>query len=169
MSGFWCEAQTVQTGNSLLYRQYLDVGRLPARHWWDVEGNPSMSRDTRDGAPKHHGWWHGDRGQVGAFLHGYESLWLPASLLVLDAFALAIIADGEGPAYPGLSRPPVDLQVAHADARAIDLAAAGLLGGQLRSAASHQREVRSRRAFLRASWRWQRRVECGWVHAGSMR
>jgi FAD/FMN-containing dehydrogenase len=45
---------------------------------------------------------------------------------VLDAFALALIADGEGPAYPGMSRPPIDLQAAHADARAIDLAAAEL-------------------------------------------
>ena len=154
--------------------QPLSTFAAPARHWWDAEGNPAMSRDTRDGAPKHHGWWQGDQSQVGAFLHGYESLWLPASLLekgeqrrfvqalfaasrhkqvelhmnkglagaataaraavqrtatnpaVLDAFALAIIADGEGPAYPGLTRPPVDLQVAHADARAIDLAAAEL-------------------------------------------
>jgi FAD/FMN-containing dehydrogenase len=154
--------------------QPVSMFAAPARHWWDVEGNPAMSRDTRDGAPKHHGWWHGDQGQVGAFLHGYESLWLPASLLekkvrprfvqalfaasrykevqlhvnkglaggvpaaraasqqtatnpaVLDAFALAIIADGEGPAYPGLSRPAMDLPAAHADARAIDLATAEL-------------------------------------------
>jgi len=147
---------------------------VPARSMWEVEGNPAMSRDTRDGAPKHHGWWQGDQGQVGAFLHGYESLWLPASLLekdaqrrlvkalfaasrfrqlelhmnkglagatpqarvaaqqtatnpaVLDAFALAIIAGGEGPAYPGLPRPAIDLQAAHAAARAIDLATAEL-------------------------------------------
>ena len=54
------------------------------RSWWEVEGNPSMIRDTREGAPKDHGWWQGDQGQVGAFLHGFESIWLPASLLRED-------------------------------------------------------------------------------------
>ena len=54
---------------------------VKAQHWWDVDGNPSMIRDTRPGAPKYHGWWNGDQDQVGAFLHGYESLWLPAKLL----------------------------------------------------------------------------------------
>jgi FAD/FMN-containing dehydrogenase len=29
----------------------------------------------------YHGWWKGDQDQVGAFLYGYDSLWLPASLL----------------------------------------------------------------------------------------
>jgi len=45
---------------------------------------------------------------------------------VLEAFALVIIADGEGPAYPGLTRPTMDLAAAHEDARAIDRAAAEL-------------------------------------------
>jgi FAD/FMN-containing dehydrogenase len=145
-----------------------------SRDWWDVEGNPAMKRDTRDAAPTDHGWWQGDQGQVGAFLHGYDSLWLPASLLqegeqkrladalfaasrhkqvqlhfnkglagaprealeatrltatnpaVLDAFALAIMADGEGPAYPGLAGVSMDLAAARKDAHAIDLAAAEL-------------------------------------------
>jgi len=63
-----------------------------------------MTRDTRDGAPKHRGWWKGDQGEVGAFLHGYDSLWLPASLLqanrrkqLVDAlFALFIVHHGVG-------------------------------------------------------------------------
>lgn len=59
----------------------LRSGAWPARDWWDVENNPSMLRDTRENVPKAHGWWRGDQGQVGAFIHGYESLWLPASLL----------------------------------------------------------------------------------------
>ncbi|HTW35101.1 MAG TPA: FAD-binding oxidoreductase [Rhizomicrobium sp.] len=54
---------------------------IPARLWWDVERNPSMIRDPRPGVPKYHGWWKGDQEQVGMFLHGYESLWLPAKLL----------------------------------------------------------------------------------------
>jgi FAD/FMN-containing dehydrogenase len=146
-----------------------------SRSWWELGKNPALIRDTREGAPEGRGWWRGDQGQVGAFLHGYESLWLPASLLqdaqqsrladalfaasrrkavelhinkglagappaalaaardtatnpaVLDAFALAIIADGEGPAYPGFARPPMDLTSAHKDARDIDAAAAELL------------------------------------------
>jgi len=59
----------------------LGAGAGEARHWWDVKGNRSMISDTREGAPKHHGWWTGDQDQVGAFIHGYDSLWLPASLL----------------------------------------------------------------------------------------
>jgi hypothetical protein len=59
----------------------LGSGAWDSRGWWKVEGNPSMIQDMRDGAPKIHGWWQGDRGQVGAFLHGFDSLWLPASLL----------------------------------------------------------------------------------------
>jgi FAD/FMN-containing dehydrogenase len=59
----------------------LSAGAREARQWWNIEGNNSMILDTRAGALKHHGWWKGDQDQVGAFIHGYESLWLPASLL----------------------------------------------------------------------------------------
>ena len=55
-----------------------------ARHRWDTESNKSMTLDSRVGAPKHHGWWKDDQGQVGAFLNGYDSLWLPARLLHED-------------------------------------------------------------------------------------
>ena len=106
------------------------------------------------------------------FLHAYDSLWLPASLLaqsqrgrlagalftgsryqqirlhfnkglagappeaiaaaldtatnpgVTDAFVLVIVADGEGPAYPGMARKPMDVEAAHRDARAIAAATA---------------------------------------------
>jgi FAD/FMN-containing dehydrogenase len=43
-----------------------------------------MISDPRPGAPATHAWWSGDQGQVGAFLHGYESLWLPEMLLRPD-------------------------------------------------------------------------------------
>ena len=43
-----------------------------------------MIGDSRPGAPAIHGYWSGDQGQVGAFLHGYDSLWLQASLLEKD-------------------------------------------------------------------------------------
>ena len=150
------------------------VRAVDARRWWVVEGNPSMTPDRRPDAPSWHGWWNGDQDQVSAFLHGFESLWLPASLLqparrpqladalfrasrfkrvqlhfnkgiagapaeavkasldtatnraVCQAFALAIIADGEGPAYPGMKRSPMDLDAARTDARRIDQANAEL-------------------------------------------
>jgi FAD/FMN-containing dehydrogenase len=44
----------------------------------------------------------------------------------IEAFALAIIADGQGPAYPGLPRAPFDPVAARKDAREIDLATAEL-------------------------------------------
>jgi FAD/FMN-containing dehydrogenase len=62
----------------------LRAGAAAARGWWDVEGNPAMIPDTREDAPKNRGWWQGDEAQVGAFVHGFDSLWLPASLLQGD-------------------------------------------------------------------------------------
>jgi FAD/FMN-containing dehydrogenase len=143
-----------------------------ARAAWSVAGNGAFERDLRPGAPAHHGWSKGDQGEVGAFLHGYDSVWLPASLLrtpgvlaegmfaasrfqmvrlfcnkglagaapeviagaldtatnpqVAGAFALAIIADGQGPAYPGQPGAKVDLAAARLNARAIDAATAAL-------------------------------------------
>jgi FAD/FMN-containing dehydrogenase len=114
-------------------------------HW-----QPVFNLDRRPQAGPNNVWWKGDGGQVGWFIWGFESLWLPASLLeensqerladalfassrhtgvelhfnkglagappdaiaaardtamnpaVLTAFALAIAADAQGPAYPGI-------------------------------------------------------------------
>jgi FAD/FMN-containing dehydrogenase len=57
-----------------------------AREWWDMEarrrrGSTSVIFDDRPGAPVNHAWWSGDQEQVGVFLHGYDSAWLPATLL----------------------------------------------------------------------------------------
>jgi FAD/FMN-containing dehydrogenase len=150
-----------------------------ARGWWDVvarkrRGSEAMISDPRPGARAIHGWWSGDQDQAGAFIHGYESLWLPAVLLrqdqqqrlantlfaasrhkrvemhfnkgiagapaaavaatkdtatnpvVVDAFVLVIIADGERPSYPGLARPAMDTDAARRNAHEIDLATAAL-------------------------------------------
>lgn len=148
----------------------LGTGVKDSRDYWAVSNNPSMTADTRIGAPPYHGWWKGDQAQVGAYLHGYDSLWLPAALLepgdalaealfqasrfkdvslhfnkglaggpaaavaavhdtatnpaVADAFALAIIADGEAPAYPDQRVP--DLDAARKDAELIAKSAAVL-------------------------------------------
>src|SRR5271167_3606957 len=148
------------------------VGSMPARYWWDAEWreqhhHPVFVADSRPGARPGDVWWTGDAGQVGQFLYGFESLWLPASLLdddsqdrlvnalfassrhwevelhfnkglvgappdavaaardtatnpaVLDAFALAIIASGEGHAYPGLRGHEPDLTAARKEAAAV--------------------------------------------------
>lgn len=145
---------------------------VPARRFWDADfwdkAAPGiMARDGREGTPAHHVMWDGDRGQVGWYIHGYESTWLPAALLeegaqarlvdslcaaarewwvelhfnkglagappealaatratathpgVLDAFALAIIAGGGGPAYPGMPGAKVDEQEARRRANKI--------------------------------------------------
>jgi FAD/FMN-containing dehydrogenase len=152
----------------------LGAGSGHARAWWDAvarkkRGSDAMLSDERSGAPAFHAWWSGDKEQVSAYLHGYESLWLPAALLaeeaklagalvaasrrwevelhfnkglagapaaaiaaardtatnpaVLDAFALAIIANGGAPPLPGQ---PFDAAVAHRNARAVDDATATL-------------------------------------------
>jgi len=59
---------------------------VPAQRWWDVEfmnqgGRHTFTVDPRPGASPTNAWWTGDGGQAGQVLYGYESLWLPASLL----------------------------------------------------------------------------------------
>ena len=148
------------------------VVAIEARNWWNAEfwkkASPSTVRpDDRAGVPAWHTWWSGDSDQVGLFWHGYESVWLPASLLhadqqarlvdalintsshwsvqlhfnkglagapadaleaardtamnpaVLSAFALAIIAGGGSPAYPGVAGHEPDLSAARDRAREI--------------------------------------------------
>ncbi|MGH8219813.1 MAG: FAD-binding oxidoreductase [Steroidobacteraceae bacterium] len=51
-----------------------------ARKQWDPSGH-GFKHDPRDGAPKHHVWNQSNEGECGAYFYGYDSLWLPASLL----------------------------------------------------------------------------------------
>ena len=166
----WVQAQA----HDLTVTEELGVGAMAAREWWSRRGTHRMIADPRAGVPDYRAWWRGDQDQVGAFLHAYDSLWLPASLLeraqqprlvealfagsrhkevglhfnkglagapadvraaalatatnpvVANAFALAIIADGEGAAFPGMPDAAIDLDAAHRDARAIDAATAEL-------------------------------------------
>jgi FAD/FMN-containing dehydrogenase len=158
----------------------VTIGSIPARHWWDAQWwkahwpeigfpnpngsfliglldyglahlmQPVLNFDNRAGVGPNNAWWKGDGGQVGWFIWGFESLWMPAALLendsqqrladtmfsasrhsgfelhfnkglagappdaingakdtatnpaMLSAFALAIAADAQGPAYPGI-------------------------------------------------------------------
>ena len=136
----------------------------PARNLWDpaflkthVPG--AVLSDDRPGAPADNIFWSGNLAEVGHFLSGFQSLWLPASLLqperraflveallaagrhwsvelhfqkglaggseaavsatrdtatnpdVLEAFALAIVAGEDPPAFPGLPSHEPDLNV----------------------------------------------------------
>ena len=59
---------------------------LPARHFWDADffrqhAPQFIVEDKRQGAPRKLFLWAGDQGQVGWFLHGFRSAWLPAALL----------------------------------------------------------------------------------------
>ena len=59
---------------------------LPARRFWDaawLKANlPStVIADDRPGASPANLFWAGNLGEAGQYLHGYESAWLPASLL----------------------------------------------------------------------------------------
>lgn len=58
------------------------AGVMQARHWWSIGDNESLVPDPRPGAPAHHAWWKGDQGQANAFLHAYDSVWLPQGLLL---------------------------------------------------------------------------------------
>jgi FAD/FMN-containing dehydrogenase len=67
---------------------YSGVGPLifamPARGFWDAPAqkhNGAMKLDDRADAIPNRGWWTGDSGQVGAFWHAYDSIWMPESLL----------------------------------------------------------------------------------------
>jgi FAD/FMN-containing dehydrogenase len=63
-----------------------NIFAIPARNWWDAAYHKTHSpaaiiSDPRPGAPPGDFSWAGDHDQIGAFWHGYESLWLPTSLL----------------------------------------------------------------------------------------
>jgi FAD/FMN-containing dehydrogenase len=145
---------------------------LPARHFWDIdffkEHAPGfLVADDRADMPRHHAMWAGDQEQIGWFIHGYHSAWMPEELLrkdrqallvdaivaatrhwsvgfhfnkglagapaselaaardtatnpgVLAAFALAIIAGGDKPAFPGMPDATPDLADARDDAKSI--------------------------------------------------
>lgn len=57
------------------------IGAGPARRWWDLKSNQGLVRDTRAGATTQRGWWRADGDEASLFLYGYESQWLPATLL----------------------------------------------------------------------------------------
>ncbi len=158
-----------QSPHDFAWVEAPSIGSGLARHWWDAEyrkqhASDAMVSDPRPGAPSWHAWWSGDGEQVGVYWHGFESAWLPATLLekphrqrladalfaasthwevglhfnkglagapaaevaaardtatnpvVLGAFALAIIAAGGPPPFPGnpFHAPPPEVAQEHA-------------------------------------------------------
>ena len=74
------------SGGDWTLTQAPDVGNLPFRKWWDTarrraRTSDAMRYDERPGAPEIQAWWSGDSQQVSMLIHGYESIWLPESLL----------------------------------------------------------------------------------------
>ena len=73
---------------------------FPAQSLWDVDfmqkhASGVFAADPRPGAKPTDVWWAGDGPQCGQVLYGYESLWLPASLLEgksQDRLADALVA-----------------------------------------------------------------------------
>jgi len=62
------------------------VVALPAKFFWDPaflkQNAPQVvMSDDRPGAPADNVFWSSNLGEAGWFLHGYESTWMPASLL----------------------------------------------------------------------------------------
>ena len=167
--------------NQIEAAEPIDCWSTHARGYWDVagmhaSGSKAMRYDDRPDVQPNQAWWTGDQEQVGAFLHGYDSLWLPVSLLdlgnqarlvdalvegaraapiqlhfqkglagappqaldlardtatnpsVLNAFALAIVANGGLPMYPGVPWKGPDPSVPKSDADAVSKAMSPLYG-----------------------------------------
>ena len=109
-------------------REPLQALAMPARDFWDADffrqhAPAIIAEDTRAGAPSRHMLWKGDQGQVGWFLHGYASAWMPSALLgedQVDAAATAICAAAEHMdvglhCNKGLFGAPADALAASAD------------------------------------------------------
>jgi FAD/FMN-containing dehydrogenase len=69
--------------------QPLTILDAPARWFWDAEflrkNAPGLVvADDRPGSPAGNVFWAANQGEVGQFLHGYRSAWLPAALLETD-------------------------------------------------------------------------------------
>ena len=67
----------------------IEVSVMPAQHWWDaayVEQNRHgrAFTDERPGAPEDNIWFAEQNTELGMFIHGFESVWLPEALLRKD-------------------------------------------------------------------------------------
>ena len=78
----WVEA----SGKDFTFKRTPFVVGVPARNRWDpaffkAYAPQAVLLDDRPGAPQENIFWSGNLAEAGHFLHGFESLWLPAALL----------------------------------------------------------------------------------------
>ena len=74
------------TAGDFAFTQMPSIRVIPARHRWDPafikERAPAaIISDDRPGAPADNVFWSANLSEAGHFIHGFESAWLPASLL----------------------------------------------------------------------------------------
>ena len=61
------------------------VVTVPARHYWNAKERPAVVlTDERAGSPSANVFWANNLEEVGMVLHGYQSAWIPVSLLQGD-------------------------------------------------------------------------------------
>jgi FAD/FMN-containing dehydrogenase len=70
---------------------------VPARKFWDADFlekylPQAVHPDSREGASSKHYWWDADNGQIGKYWYGYQSTWLPETLLAKDQTAKLVDA-----------------------------------------------------------------------------
>ena len=63
----------------------FDVRRVPAQDWWNsrflLESDPGRAfSDTRPGAPQSHVWFAEENAELGIFIDGFQSVWMPADI-----------------------------------------------------------------------------------------
>ena len=100
----------------------------PARHRWDpaflkAHLPGAIRSDDRPGAPADNIYWSANVSEAGHFIYGYESVWLPASLLQPDRrdaladalFAASKLASVELHFQKGLAGAPADVLAAARD------------------------------------------------------
>ncbi|HEX4200862.1 MAG TPA: FAD-binding oxidoreductase [Chthoniobacterales bacterium] len=65
------------------------ISAIPARKYWDADffkkyAPEVVSPDFREGASDKHYWWTTNNNEIGIYWHGYQSTWLPKTLLAED-------------------------------------------------------------------------------------
>ncbi len=76
----------IQSKPAYSFQMPLTTIALPAQHMWDTAflkqyASNLIATDDRANASDSNIYWASNKGEAGQFLHGYRSLWLPASLL----------------------------------------------------------------------------------------
>ena len=87
----------VRARKEYTFRDPVKIFALPARHFWDAawfrQHAPGiLASDERAGASPDHVVWAGDKEQAGWFIHGYQSAWMPQSLLGQSPLCDALFA-----------------------------------------------------------------------------